>query len=254
MRKILIAVLIVLLIVLAYFTIFQGISIGTFQILSTRGIVELNDRLTNEIEEANTKIKSDLQNRKAQLSESVQTLLENKEAYYNLANVSTDTQITEASTEETYNIEYLWLRIGRHARSEGVNIKMDVINGNSAEANMKDLSFTVVGQYAAIIEFVSALEDDSQLNFRIDGFSMLPSGENLEATFEVKDVRIKMENTTQSVDGTSTGTTSPTNTEDTTNTEDIANTESATTDTTGATDTTTDITSDVDTGATGTEE
>ena len=57
MRKILIAVLLVLLIVLAYFTIFQGISIGSFNILSTRKIIELNNDLDSKIEEANTKIK-----------------------------------------------------------------------------------------------------------------------------------------------------------------------------------------------------
>ena len=40
MRKFLIAVLLVLLIVLAYFTIFEGISIGSFEILSAKGIAE----------------------------------------------------------------------------------------------------------------------------------------------------------------------------------------------------------------------
>ena len=61
MRKLLISILLVLLIVLAYFTIFEGIAIGDFEILSASGIVELNDDLTTKIEEANRKIKSDLQ-------------------------------------------------------------------------------------------------------------------------------------------------------------------------------------------------
>lgn len=216
MRKILISVLLVLMIILAYFTIFQGISIGTFEILSTQGIVELNDELTNKIEEANRKIKSDLQSQKSNLSSEIDTLLQNKEEYYNLANVSTESEISAANTEEIYNIEYLWLRVGRHARTEGVNIRMDVLNGSSTDSNMKDLSFTIEGQYEGIIEFVSALEEDSELSFRIEDFNLQPLGSNLQATFDVKDIRINIENTTGSVTDS---TTTDTNTVDNTDTQ-----------------------------------
>ncbi len=200
MRKILISILLVLLIVLAYFTIFQGVSIGSFKILGTGQIIELNNILDLKIEEANKKIKSDLQNKKNELSQNVETLLNNKESYYRLANVSTETQISEANTEEVYNIEYLWLRVGRHARNEGVNMRMDVLEGKSEDTNIKDLYFTVTGKYVGIIDFVSSLEDDSELDFRIDNFKMIPNGDILQATFEVEGVRIKLENTTETVD------------------------------------------------------
>mgnify|MGYP005761210525 FL=1 len=218
MRKILISVLLILVLVLAFFTIFQGISIGTFEILSAEGIIALNDDLSSEIETANRKIKSDLQTEKANLSESINNLLQSKERYYDLANVSTESEINEANTEETYEIEYLWLRVGRHARTEGVNIRMDVINGNNSDASVKDLSFTVVGQYEGIIEFVSALEEDSELSFRIDNFNLLPSGTNLQATFSVSGVRINLNNMTQTNTTTSTGTTATDTTADTTTT------------------------------------
>ena len=81
MRKILIAILLVLLIILAGFTIFQGISIGSFKILSTQDIISLNDSLTAEINGANTKIKNDLQNKKTELNGQVEQLLRNKESY-----------------------------------------------------------------------------------------------------------------------------------------------------------------------------
>ena len=203
MRKILITILLVLLILLAYFTIFQGISIGSLKVLSATGIFELNDDLTSKIEETNKKIKSDLQSKKSELRDNIDVLLQNKESYYNLANVSTESEITAASTQETYNIEYLWVRVGRHARTEGVNMKMDVLTGDAGDSVTKNLDFTVVGKYLAIMDFVSALEDDSELNFRIDDFHMTPSTEdNLQATFNVEGVRINIENTTASVDGT----------------------------------------------------
>ena len=232
MRKVLISILVILLIVLAYFTIFQGISIGNFEILSASGIVGLNDELTAKIEEANRKIKNDLQSKRTELSQSGSTLLQNKESYYRVANVSTESETSKANTQETYDIEYLWLRIGRHARTEGVNIRMDVMNGTTGDENTKNLSFTVIGQYVAIIDFVSSIEDDSELAFRIENFNLLPDGTNLKATFDITGIRIKIENTTQSVSGTNNetaaeGTATPdgaTNTEATTTGTSSANT------------------------------
>lgn len=199
MRKVLIAVLLVLLIILAYFTIFQGISIGSFNILSTEGIINLNNNLTTEINEANRKIKSDLQGKQEELSENVNMLLQNKESYYDLANVSTESEIDKANTEEYYKIEYLWLRIGRHARTEGVNFRMDVLSSDAGDSTVKNINFTVTGKYAGIIEFISSLENDSELEFRIEDFHLTPNGENLQATFTVNGIRINLENTTSSV-------------------------------------------------------
>lgn len=199
MRKILIAILLVLLIVLAYFTLFQGISLGSLDILGINGIIGLNDNLTEKINVANTKIKQDLQNKKIELSDSVDTLLEQKEKYYKLTNTSTDSEIAEATTQESYSLEYLYLKVGRHGRNEGVNFRMDILTGASADPDMKKLEFTVEGKYVGIMNFVSALEDDGNLGFRIDNFDLLPYGENLQATFDVNNVRVNIENTTSSV-------------------------------------------------------
>lgn len=205
MRKILISILLILLIVLACFTIFRGISIGgVFKILSTGQIIELNDNLTAKIEEANRKTKSDLPSKEAELNENIEVLLKNKEEYYNLASISTESQMAEANTEESYAYEYLCLKIGRYARTEGVNLKMDVVSGSAGEEAVKDLEFTIIGQYFAIMNFVSDLEDDSELSFRIEDFNMIPnSGNNLQATFNVTGIRMILEDTTNSVQTTS---------------------------------------------------
>ena len=224
MRKILIAILVILLIVLAYFTIFQGISIGSFQIISTQGIVNLNDELTLRIELANRMINTEMQGKQAELSQNVSQLLEAKENYYDLANVSTENEISKANTEEVYNVEYLWLKVGGHARSEGVNMRMDIKEGDAGEEMVKNLSFTVTGKYTGIIDFISSIEDDSELSFRISNFKMLPSGENLVATFDVTGIRIKLEKTTQTVNNAeqATDTNSVTDTNQTVDTNTVA--------------------------------
>lgn len=195
MKKILISILYVLLIVLAYFAIFNGLSFANVKILSVEQIVQENDNLTNNIEGLKSLLKKDYTSKQEGLSTAVQRLLQKKEEYYDLANISTENEITKANTEETYLIEYLWTRIGRHATTEGVNLKMDVNTGEAGEANIKNLNFTANGQYIAIIHFISALEDDDKLNFKIENFKISGSSGNLKAEFTVRNIRIKSEAT-----------------------------------------------------------
>ncbi len=218
MKKILISILYVLLFILAYFALFNGISFANIKVLSVEQIIQQNDNLTNQIEELKSLLKKDYAGKQEGLATALSKLLQEKETYYDLASVSTENEITKANTEETYLIEYLWTRVGRHATSEGVNIKMDVNTGDSGEADIKNLSFTVDGQYIAIINFVSELEDDDHLNFRIEDFKMTGSDGNLTAKFTVRNVRIKVETTTNI------NAQNLTNTEDTNNTNTVEDT------------------------------
>lgn len=226
MKKILSSVLIVLLIVLAYFVMFKGISIASIKVLSINQIIESNDELTNKIAETNSLLKKDYVAKKENLSNEVSKLLDKKEEYFNLAKISTEGELSKANTEETYLIEYLWTRVGRHATNKGVNLKMDVMTADAGDNNIKNLAFNVQGQYVGIIEFIYALEDDSELNFKIDSFKMAPNGTNstLLATFYVNNVRIKSENTSTSI-GTSatTNDTKNTSNQNTNNTRSIQN-------------------------------
>lgn len=196
LKKLLIGILIILLIILAYFAIFKGITLGNLNILSVEQIIQANDNLTNNIEEANSLLKKDYPSKKQELSTAVTALLEKKEEYFDLAKVSTENEISKANTQETYLREYLWVRVGRHATSNGVYLKMDINSGNAGEQEVKNLAFTVKGQYIAIIKFISALEDDDKLGFKIENFKMVKNETNLTATFSVRGVRIKNETAT----------------------------------------------------------
>lgn len=198
MKKILIGILIILLVVMAYFAIFKGISIGNFEILSIPQIQEENQKLTEQIAQTETLMHSNYATQTDQLNQSVSGLLTAKEEYYDLTDVSTEGQIKQANKQETYKIEYLWTRIGSHATGEGVILKLDVTAGETGEANVKNLSFTVTGNYIAIINFVMSIEDDSHLGFRIENFKILPGSDvnGRQATFIVRNVRIKQESTT----------------------------------------------------------
>lgn len=207
MRKILIGILTILLIVMAVLVITKGLTIGNFKILSVKQIIEGNDKLTAEISETEKLIRSNYPTELETLDSNVSSLLAAKEEYQDLADVSTKSEINKATTVETYTVEFLWTRLGRHATAEGVYLSYTPTNNS--------IKFTVSGDYIPILSFVSSIENDSKLGFRIENFKLIPGGNNLQATFETRNINIKTEGVNTAVQSTTTTESTPTNTPDT---------------------------------------
>lgn len=207
MRKILIGILTILLIVMAVLVITKGLTIGNFKILSVKQIIEGNDKLTAEISETEKLIRSNYPTELEILDSTVSSLLAAKEEYQDLADVSTKSEINKATTVETYTVEFLWTRLGRHATAEGVYLSYTPTNNS--------IKFTVSGDYIPILSFVSAIENDSKLGFRIENFKLIPGGNNLQATFETRNINIKTEGVNTAVQSTIITESAPTNTPDT---------------------------------------
>ena len=207
MRKILIGILTILLIVMSVLVITKGLTIGNFKILSVKQIIEGNDKLTAEISETEKLIRSNYPTELETLDSTVSSLLAAKEEYQDLADVSTKSEINKATTVETYTVEFLWTRLGRHATAEGVYLSYTPTNNS--------IKFTVSGDYIPILSFVSAIENDSKLGFRIENFKLIPGGNNLQATFETRNINIKTEGVNTAVQSTIITESAPTNTPDT---------------------------------------
>ena len=207
MRKILIGILTILLIVMAVLVITKGLTIGNFKILSVKQIIEGNDKLTAEISETEKLIRSNYPTELETLDSTVSSLLAAKEEYQDLADVSTKSEINKATTVETYTVEFLCTRLGRHATAEGVYLSYTPTNNS--------IKFTVSGDYIPILSFVSAIENDSKLGFRIENFKLIPGGNNLQATFETRNINIKTEGVNTAVQSTTITESAPTNTPDT---------------------------------------
>lgn len=92
---------------------------------------------------------------------------------------------------ERYEVETLWVKLGKYATSEGAIIRMDIVQGNTNETY--NLKFTVNGSYISITDFISDIENDSTLGFKIEEFKMLPTNIEgvLQATFACKEIGIK---------------------------------------------------------------
>lgn len=220
MKKLLISVIILLILILTGITIVKGIEIGPLKVLGILEIKDDNDKLDDKVKQATKLTSTDYQKAIDDLNDAIKQLENQKNNYEDMVNVSTDSQVEAAN--QTYNntIDFLFVRIENHAKSEGVTMKMEVTRNSTGVDNVYNLNFTATGSYTGIEEFITGIEDDSKLGFKIEDFSMVASsqsGDQLEATFVCKDITIQgidstnTSSTTTQIDSTDTNTTEQTN-------------------------------------------
>lgn len=191
MKKILISLLVVLLAILNFIAIINGVNIFGLNILSIGQIKEANNELDTQIAQATTLASTDYPKALSDMEVNLKKLEEEKKNYEDMVTISTGEQVQLANQYQKYEVEYLWTTIGNHATKEGVVIKIDIV-ATSGENNY-NLNFTVNGSYIGITEFISDIENDSALGFKIENFSMKPgaSTQELQATFTCRDIVIK---------------------------------------------------------------
>lgn len=264
MKNVLITIFTLLIAILAIVFMVNGFTIGNFKILSVAQIKESSEELDAEIEKLNELKNTTYKTKVSNLETSTKALTTSKQKYLDLASVCTDAEIKAATVTQKYSMEYLWSKLGGYATKEGVNLKIVVQTSGVEDKNTID--FTLVGSYISIINYVSAIENDSDLGFRIENFKISGSSEQLTATFKVTNVGIKSEsvstqvssgtssvlNTTQSTSQTTTATQDSTisqtgnssNNTDTTKKEESTNTNS-TSNTADTSNTTTSSTNNI---------
>lgn len=196
MRKILISLLIVLLLVVAYLTAFKGINILGMEVLSIYQIKDKNSNLEKKLENVSALTSIEQPKAMSSLNNSLKELIIAKEEYNDKVLYSSSENIAEAAQTIPYETEYLWTRLGNHAKKNGINLKYEL----KQTAKQYDLHFTLTGSYVSISEFIAAIENDSSLNFKIEDFRLNPtkeSTETLEAQFVVKEISVKTDNVTK---------------------------------------------------------
>ena len=255
MKKILISLLVILLLALNFVAILKGINIFGLDILSIGQIKEANDSLDEKIAQATTLASTDFPKTLSGMETDLKKLEEAKKNYEDMVTISTGDQVQLANQYQKYEVEYLWTTIGNHATKEGVVIKIDIVAGSTE--NNYTLNFTANGSYVGITEFISDIENDSALGFKIENFSMRPgsSTQDLQATFTCRDITIKDivntpaktkedtenkdANTTENnADNTNTNSTNSTGNTTNTTTDNTNTNSNATTNTTNTTNTT----------------
>ena len=225
MKKLLILILIALLLALSIFIVMQGVEIGSVDILGIRGIQDKSQALDEKIQEAGKLAEKTYAQAVSDVNENAKKLEEEKKNYEDMTTVSSDSDVQAANQLEEYEIETLWVRLGNHATTQGVEMQMDVLPSSSGAQGTYNLRFTATGSYISITDFISAIENDSTLGFKIEQFKMVPSGSTLQGTFVCKDIAIKeVSSTTPTTSNSNTNNTNSTNNTTNTNGTNTTNT------------------------------
>lgn len=208
------SVLLVLIALITLSMIFD-VDLVLFKNLSISGIQEKKMNvekliIDNALEQVNN------MSAKGELQESKNAFDVAKQAYENI-DESTIEIVQEATKEEKYFIEYLWIVLGNYATNNNVAINIltpgatNVTNSDSSTNdtgasgvddegdfglggssasnstfNDSGVQITIKGRYANIADFVFDVENDKSLRFKLDNIRMAYSGDNkIQATFDV---------------------------------------------------------------------
>lgn len=111
--------------------------------------------------------------------------------------------VQEATADEKYFIEYLWIVLGNYASDN--DLMIDIItpsskkdttteNTNGVDVTVaKDaIKIIVQGRYANVADFVYEVENDKELKFKLDNIKMTYTKNNaIQATFNVLKLEVK---------------------------------------------------------------
>ena len=134
--------------------------------------------------------------------------------------------IKEATTDEKYNIEYMWIKLGNYAKSNNLTLSLvepggteqavstttgttpapttatstttsttttpttSPTTGAASTSSGGEFTIKVKGNYIDVSDFIFELENDDELRFKLDKIKMEYAGSNeITATFAVKNLK-----------------------------------------------------------------
>lgn len=199
MRKYILAIVLVITGILFFLLMFFGLEIGNFKINSYKEIQVASAERKKILSDLNYKNFTEFTAKKTALTSAVGAYKTQKTQYDALVEEGQIQDGAVLDSMELYDVDFLWTTIGNYATQKGVTLQFDVVQSSqvasiSSEYVICDLQFTITGEYIAITDFIYSLENDDKLNFEISKFLMEKGGENLQATFVVKEIPVNSKN------------------------------------------------------------
>ena len=164
----------------------NGISIGKFKILSISQLKDKDNTLNTKINEASTLTTINYPNNVDELNKTFDNYKVQKQKYEELVNITNSTNSEFYETKQ-YDISYMWRVLGKYAQNRNLTLGMDI---QKSANNLYNFNFNVSGTYINISQFITDIENDSDLFFRIYDFSMQGNGTIINGKFTVRNVNI----------------------------------------------------------------
>lgn len=172
MKKLVLSILVILILILTGITVVRGFQIKNLNVLGIIQIKDKNEELDGKINEATKLASTDYQKKMDDLNSEIKKLEAEKTKYQDMVNVSTENQVDAANQFYDYLIDFLWIRVENHAKEEGVKMKLELTRSSTGAEDTYNLNFTATGTYIGIAEFITHIEDDEKLGFKIEDFWM----------------------------------------------------------------------------------
>lgn len=201
--------------------------LGIFKIVSPQSLMSQY----NSIKDMNSKLDTSKTNYETSLKavETAKSEYTKQKEKYEAITDETISIIKEATADEQYNIDYIWVQIGNYAKANNLVLSLIEPGGSSQTATdtssttstttgtnsqvtseskgtdtqsattstttkspSNELSIKVVGNYTDVSDFIFELENDVELRFKLDKIKMEYAGNNqITATFAVKNIKFK---------------------------------------------------------------
>lgn len=171
MKKILISILIILLLILTYFSLAKGIKF--LNIKSINNIKDASDKLGEDFNEANELSNKTYPAELEELEEAIKTLKITKQNYESKKVYNIEENTFGTTTIKKYKVHYLWTILGNYRQNRGIQ-RLGLDLKSTVTEDVYDLEFTLVGEYTNIIDFLYDIENDEQLNFTIENYKVEP--------------------------------------------------------------------------------
>lgn len=182
-------VTLILFIVGLTYVVLNTVSIGSVKALSIEDMKSKDSELKGAMTELEI-AKMQYEAANANLDGAKRDYESAKNAYNNVSEEKINV-IKEATKEEHYYIDWLWIVLGGYADSN--NLVLSVIDPRQGtEASAKGtVKIKLIGRYSDITDFVFEVENDNELKFKLDNMLMEYSGDNkVSATFDVLSMEV----------------------------------------------------------------
>ncbi|MBR5227815.1 MAG: hypothetical protein IKV94_04165 [Clostridia bacterium] len=193
-QYIVIGILTVVLIVLIALTTLLALndfSIANIDILSIKGMQNKKQELTLKEAEL-TVAEVGFQSATSALQNAKDAYAASKNKYDAITDEQIET-IKEATKEDHYYIDWLWIVVGEYAEENNLTLNViDSRTGNSdVDSAQGTIKIKVLGRYEDIANFVFEIENDNELRFKLDNMAMEYSKDNkVIATFDVLSMEV----------------------------------------------------------------
>ena len=204
MKKVILTCIVALLAIILVVTINKGIHIGNFEVASLSEIKEQNEQVDNKIESVEKLNNQTYPYTRSMLDTAINTYEVKKSQYIDLVNSKSISEIEAATKEETYEIEFLWTYLGLYATNNNIWLKANVTTPSNGLPSQYDINITARGGYTQIKNYIYSIENDTNLGFKIEDFSLIPYRVDnsddgqvqniLEGKFTIRNVAINLVN------------------------------------------------------------